>query len=53
MALVRSACSGHQRIALPFADRSHKLYPHPYRFRGGDLAGWRSIGYDGPPAMDF
>ncbi len=53
MALVRSACSGHQRIALPFADRSHKLYPHPYRLRGGDLAGWRSIGYDGPPAMEF
>ena len=53
MALVRSACRGHQRIALPFADRSLKLYPHPYRFKGGDVAGWQSIGYQGPPSMDF
>ena len=51
--VVRSPCSGHQRITLPFADRSHTLYPHPYRLRGGDLAGWRSIGYDGPPAIEF
>jgi predicted dehydrogenase len=53
MALVRSACNGHQRIALPFTDRSLKLYPHPYRFKGGDVAGWQSIGYDGPPSMDL
>lgn len=53
IALVRSACNGHERIELPFADRSLKLYPHPYRLKGGDLAGWQSIGYDGPPAMDF
>ena len=53
VALVRSACNGHERISLPFADRSLKLYPHPYRLRGGDVAGWQSIGYDGPPAMDF
>jgi predicted dehydrogenase len=53
MALVRSACRGHQRLTLPFGDRSLKLYPHPYRFKGGDVAGWQSIGYQGPPSMDF
>ena len=53
IALVRSACNGHERISLPFADRSLKLYPHPYRLRGGDVAGWQSIGYKGPPDMDF
>ena len=53
IALVRSACNGHVRIALPFTDRSLKLYPHSYRFKGGDVAGWRSIGYDGPPSMDL
>ncbi len=53
IALVRSACNGHERVPLPFADRSLKLYPHPYRLRGGDVAGWRSIGYKGPPDMDF
>ena len=52
VALVRSAHRGHERVALPFADRTLKLYPHPYRLKGGDVAGWQSIGYDGPPAMD-
>lgn len=53
MDLVRSARSGHERISLPFEDRSLRLHPHPYRFQGGDVAGWESIGYEGPPAMDF
>ncbi|MCE2448279.1 MAG: hypothetical protein J4F35_07820 [Candidatus Latescibacteria bacterium] len=52
IALVRSAHRGHERVSLPFADRTLKLYPHPYRLRGGDVAGWQSIGYDGPPTMD-
>ncbi|MDE2742060.1 MAG: hypothetical protein OXI58_10750, partial [Gemmatimonadota bacterium] len=52
IALVRSAHQGHERVSLPFADRTLKLYPHPYRLRGGDVAGWQSIGYDGPPTMD-
>ena len=53
IALVRSAQREHERVPLPFADRTLKLYPHPYRLTGGDVAGWQSIGYTGPPAMDF
>ncbi len=52
IALVRSACNGHERVSLPLEDRSLKLYPHPYRLHGGDVAGWGSIGYKGPPGMD-
>ena len=37
---------------LPLADRSLKIYPHDYRLRGGDVAGWGSIGYDGPPQVE-
>ncbi|SVC89636.1 uncharacterized protein METZ01_LOCUS342490, partial [marine metagenome] len=25
---------------------------HPYRLFGGDVAGYESIGYDGPPAAE-
>lgn len=51
IALRRSAAEGHRRISLPLEDRSLRLYPHPYRFTGGDVAGWKSIGYDGPPQV--
>ena len=51
MALVRSAADGHRRIELPLADRSLRLYPAPYREKGGDVAGWESIGYAGPPGL--
>ena len=44
LALKQSARSGHERVALPLADRSLKIYPHDYRLRGGDVAGWGSIG---------
>jgi len=36
---------------LSQADRSLRLLPHPYRLRGGDIAGWQSIGYTGPPPV--
>ena len=49
MALVRSADDGGKRIELPFEDRSMRLYPALYREKGGDVAGWQSIGYEGPP----
>ncbi len=49
IALKRSDQDGHRRIQLPLEDRSLKLYPHPYRLAGGDVAGWESIGYKGPP----
>ena len=49
IALKQSAAADHQRIELPLADRSARLYPHPYRLTGGDVAGWESIGYKGPP----
>ena len=51
IALKQSAHRGHQRVHLPLEDRSLKLYPHPYRLRGGDVAGWKSIGYQGPPPV--
>ena len=49
IALKQSAKSGHRRISLPLADRSLRIVPHPYRLLGGDVAGWESIGYTGPP----
>ena len=49
IALKQSAESGHRRIALPLKDRSLRIVPHPYRLLGGDVAGWESIGYTGPP----
>jgi predicted dehydrogenase len=51
IALKLSAQDNHRRIELPLADRSLKIYPHPYRLHGGDKAGWESIGYTGPPEM--
>ena len=52
IALNESAQCDHQRIALPLEDRSMRIFPHPYRLQGGDVAGWESIGYTGPPQLD-
>ena len=49
IALKQSAARSHERISLPLQNRSLKIYPHPYRHTGGDVAGWESIGYSGPP----
>ena len=49
IALKQSAENGHRRTALPLEDRSLRVVPHPYRLLGGDVAGWESIGYTGPP----
>ena len=49
IALILSAHNGGERVHLPLEDRSLRIYPHPYRLYGGDLAGWQSIGYAGPP----
>jgi hypothetical protein len=51
IALKLSAAGGHARVRLPLPDRTHRLLPHPYRLHGGDVAGWRSIGYNGPPEV--
>lgn len=51
IALKLSAANDHARIQLPLPDRGHRLLPHPYRLDGGDVAGWESIGYDGPPEV--
>ena len=51
IALNESAQRDHQRIALPLEDRSLRIFPHPYRLKGGDVAGWESIGYTGPPQL--
>ena len=52
IALKQSAQCGHQRIPLPLADRSLWIVPHPYRLLGGDVAGWETIGYTGPPNVE-
>lgn len=49
LAIRCSSESGHSRVDLPLKDRSLNIYPHPYRLKGGDVAGWASFGYDGPP----
>jgi len=51
IALKLSASRGGERVALPLEDRAQRLLPHPYRLFGGDVAGWQSIGYDGPPKV--
>jgi len=51
IALKLSAQNGHERVHLPLEDRALRLYPHPYRLTGGDVAGWESIGYTGPPEV--
>lgn len=52
IALNLSAQQGNKRIELPLDDRSYRILPHPYRLQGGDVAGWESIGYSGPPTAD-
>ena len=52
IALKQSAQCGHRRISLPLTDRSLRIVPHPYRLLGGDVAGWGSIGYTGPPNVE-
>ena len=49
IAFKLSAADGNRRIGLPLADRSHRIYPHPYRQHGGDAVGYETIGYEGPP----
>ena len=51
IAFKLSAAADHRRISLPLADRTHKIYPHPYRQHGGDAVGYESIGYVGPPQL--
>ena len=52
IALKWSHCNAHRRVALPLKDRSLRIVPHPYRLQGGDVAGWESIGYQGPPEIE-
>lgn len=52
LALKLSAGNGHTRVHLPLTDRSLRIYPHVYRLQGGDVAGWESIGYSGPPEVE-
>jgi predicted dehydrogenase len=51
IAIKHSDANNHDRIALPLVERDRKLYPHPYRTYGGDVAGWESIGYTAPPDL--
>ncbi len=52
LALKLSASQGHRRVHLPLQDRQRRIYPHPYRLQGGDVAGYESIGYAGPPEVE-
>jgi predicted dehydrogenase len=52
IAFKLSAANDNQRVALPLEDRSQKILPHPYRRLGGDVAGYESIGYKGPPESE-
>ena len=52
LALKLSAREGNRRVHLPLEDRSGRIFPHPYRLRGGDVAGYESIGYEGPPKVE-
>ena len=40
IALTLSAHNDNERVAIPLNDRSHKIYPAPYRLHGGDVTGW-------------
>jgi len=51
IAIKLSSLRNHERVALPLEDRSLRLYPYPYRYRGGDEAGWAGGGYKGPPEV--
>ena len=50
IAIKQSAARDSQRVTLPLADRSLRLFPHLYRLQGGDVVAWERVGYDGPPA---
>lgn len=52
IALIQSSLNGNERIHLPLADRTASIYPQPYRWQGGDVAGWESAGYVGPPEIE-
>ena len=52
LALKLSAREGNRRVHLPLEDRSGRIFPHPYRLVGGDVAGYESIGYEGPPQIE-
>jgi hypothetical protein len=51
IALKLSAQQDHQRVHLPLQERGHRIFPRPYRLYGGDVVGWESIGYRGPPQV--
>jgi predicted dehydrogenase len=46
-----SARSNGSRVPLPLLDRSALVRPIPYRWQGGDIAGWAPGGYSGPPGL--
>ena len=41
--LKQSHHRGHAKVDLPLNDRSAKIWPHPYRAFGGDVAGFSSL----------
>ena len=51
IALKQSAHRNNRRVFLPLEDRTLKIYPRPYRLTGGDVTGYASAGYAGPPGL--
>lgn len=49
IALKLSASEGHRRVSLPLEDRSLRIAPTEYRWKGGDVTGWQVIGRKGDP----
>lgn len=52
IALELSAQRGHEGVTLPLEDRSHRLFPQPYRMHGGDALGWKNTDYRAPPELE-
>jgi predicted dehydrogenase len=48
-ALKLSAKEGGRRVMLPLQDRSVRVFPALWRRKGGDVAGWRHLGWDSEP----
>jgi predicted dehydrogenase len=52
IALKLSDKRGHERVYLPLEDRSIRIFPAPWRWKGGDAVGWEAGNYPGPPGIE-
>ena len=52
IALKLSDRRSHERVHLPLEDRSLRIFPRPFRWKGGDVVGWQVGNYAGPPQIE-